>query len=179
MHIVLPLILLGLLLFGPQLWAQWVLRRYSRPREDLVGTGGAFARHLLDRFGLGSVAVEDTPHGDHYDPATRTVRLSRDNLEGRSLTAVAVAAHEVGHAIQHARGYQPLLLRGRMVGIANRVQKVAGILVMALPVLGAFAHSPVPLGAAVVAGVLSMGLGIVVHFVTLPVEFDADRKSVV
>ncbi len=173
MHLVIPLLLLAALLFGPQLWARWVLRTHARPREDFPGTGGEFARHLLDRLGLHTVGLEATDSGDHYDPATRTVRLSRENLDGRSLTAVAVAAHEVGHAMQHAEGYRPLALRQQLATLSNRVQKVSGWLVLALPLLGVASHSPLPMGAAVLVGLAGMGLGIVVHLVTLPVEFDA------
>jgi Zn-dependent membrane protease YugP len=96
---------LPLLLFGPQLWVQVVLRRHSEPRADFPGTGGEFARHLLTQLGLESVNVEPTDAGDHYDPASRTVRLTADRLYGKSLTAVVVAAHEDGHALQHRLGY--------------------------------------------------------------------------
>ena len=98
------LVLLFAILLGPGLWVRHVLRRYAEPADRYAasGTGAEFARHLLDRLQLRDVKVETTPQGDHYDPLARAVRLSAANHDGASLTAVTVAAHEVGHAIQHA-----------------------------------------------------------------------------
>jgi Zn-dependent membrane protease YugP len=99
--------IVGLLLFLalailPSLWVQAVLARHGRERADFPGTGGEFARHLLDEMNLGDVKVEETSLGDHYDPETKTVRLLPRHFGGRSLTAVVIAAHEVGHAMQDA-----------------------------------------------------------------------------
>jgi uncharacterized protein len=75
------------------------------------GAGRQVARELLDSAALRNVRIEPTESGDRYDPAAKAVRLSADNFNGRSLTAIAVAAHEVGHALQDARGFRPLLYR--------------------------------------------------------------------
>ena len=80
MHLVILLLLLLALLFGPQLWARSVLSRHSKPQDHFPGNGEAFARHLLNRAGLEKVAVEQTALGDHYDPADRCVRLSEANF---------------------------------------------------------------------------------------------------
>ncbi len=88
----------------PHLWVRYTIDRHGAHRPDLPGTGGELARHLLDRFDLGNVAVEATELGDHYDPEAKTVRLLKKHLDGRSLAAVAIAAHEVSHALQDARG---------------------------------------------------------------------------
>ena len=96
-------LLLLALIFGPQVWIRRVLRQHGVDRPDLPGTGGELARHLLDEAGLQAVLVEPTDLGDHYDPDTRAVRLKREHHDGKSITAVAVAAHEVAHAVQHAR----------------------------------------------------------------------------
>ena len=104
MHIVLLLVLVLLLVFGPQWWARYTFRRYAGASPNVPGTGAELARHLLNRFGMKDVGVEPAEQGaDHYDPEQRVVRLGPDNYNGKSLTAVAVAAHEVGHAIQHQR----------------------------------------------------------------------------
>src|SRR5690554_5292538 len=95
------ILLLLLLIFGPGYWASHILKKYSTPRQDIPGTGGELVEHLRKRFGLDDLKLESSEQGDHYDPRDKTVRLSKDNLEGRSLTAVAVAAHEFGHALQH------------------------------------------------------------------------------
>ena len=98
----------------PQFWVRRTLSRHAKDRPDLPGTGGELARHLLDRFGLTDVKVDRSETGDHYDPESRTVRLTDPHLAGRSLSAVAVAAHEVGHAIQHANGERLLAWRQRL-----------------------------------------------------------------
>lgn len=165
--------LLLLLLFGPQWWVQWVMRRHSRTLERLPGTGGELARHLVERFGLDRVAVETTERGDHYDPEARTIRLTPDIHDGRSLTAVAVAAHEFGHALQHHRGYAPLLWRGRLVRAAGSVQRVGSGALMALPVVAAATRSPALIALFALAGLGGLAAGVAVHLLTLPVETDA------
>jgi Zn-dependent membrane protease YugP len=79
--------------FGPGLWVRRVLERYNRPADRYAGTGAQLARYLLDKRGLDSVTVESTDQGDHYDPLVKAVRLTPDKYEGRSLTAITVAAH--------------------------------------------------------------------------------------
>lgn len=104
MHfLLLTTILLGLV-FGPGLWVKHVLAKYAQPADRYKGSGAQLARFLLDRRGMESVAVEQTEQGDHYDPVAKAVRLSPDNFRGRSLTAITVAAHEVGHAVQDHTG---------------------------------------------------------------------------
>jgi hypothetical protein len=96
MRIVLLVIFIGLVIFGPQLWTRRVFAQNSTPRPDYPGTGGELARHLLDRFDMKHVEVETTELGDPYDPETKTLRLTPDKYSGKSLTALTVAAHEVG-----------------------------------------------------------------------------------
>ena len=173
MPVVIFLILLLLLVFGPGYWVNYTLKKYQEPREDFPGTGGQLARHLLDRFDLDYVKVEETEQGDHYDPTDKTVRLSKDNFHGKSLTAVTVAAHEVGHAIQHGTGYAPLLWRTRLVLFADLAEKIGVFILMIAPVLTILSKSIIIGVASVLAIVIMFATSIVVHFVTLPVEFDA------
>ncbi|MDX5333325.1 MAG: zinc metallopeptidase [Gammaproteobacteria bacterium] len=172
-----PFLLLGLLLLllvlGPGMWARWVLRRHAAPRADYPGTGGELARHLLDRHGLGAVPVEITESGDHYDPTDKTVRLSADNYHGKSLTSVAVAAHEVGHALQDQAGYRPLRLRTDMARWAHRAQRIGSWLFVAVPLVALLTRMPHTGGLLLLAGLLSFGVAVLIHLVTLPVEFDA------
>ncbi len=171
------LIIFVLLLFYlPAFWAQAVLRHYGQAREDFPGTGGELARHLLDRRGLQHVPVEVTEAGDHYDPQAKAVRLSLAHFEGRSLTAVTVAAHEVGHALQHHEGYTPLLVRTRLVFAAQRAEKVGAWLMMLMPVMALLSRSPLGAGMMLLAGALSFGVAALVHLVTLPVELDASYR---
>ena len=108
MFLSLGLIILLALVFGPSLWVKFVMNRYSSNRPEMPGTGGELAQHLIDRFELKGVTVEMTELGDHYDPTEKKVRLLREHFESKSLTAVAIAAHEVGHAIQDQEGDQTL-----------------------------------------------------------------------
>jgi len=166
--------LLAAVIFGPQFWVRYEMDRHAADRPDLPGTGGELARHLLDRFGLASVVVETTAAGgDHYDPDARTVRLSPGNHDGRSITAVAVAAHEVAHAVQHAQGSRLFGIRTGLARFLGMVDKVAMVILITAPVVMVLTRVPTiglfQFGAALAL----LGIGLVVHLVTLPVEFDA------
>jgi uncharacterized protein len=166
-------ILLLLAVYGPQFWIRHVLKRHGVERPDLPGTGAELARHLLDEADLQSVAVEKTDRGDHYDPQARVVRLLPQHHDGRSIAAVAVAAHEVSHAVQHARGEPAFMRRFALVSRLVWVERVAiGILLLA-PVLLVSARSPLLAALPVLASVLLMGVHVLVHATTLPVELDA------
>lgn len=166
-------IVILIVVFGPGLWVQRVLDRYSVPADRYSGTGGSLARHLLDRHGLHDVQVEATDQGDHYDPEAKVVRLTEDKFAGRSLTAITVAAHEVGHALQDHEGYAPLRLRTRLVKATRGIEKIgAGVLVIA-PFLGIITRAPGLSLITFAAGLLTLGTAAVVHFVTLPTEFNA------
>jgi Zn-dependent membrane protease YugP len=114
--------------------------------------------------------------GDHYDPETKTVRLTLDKFNGKSLTAVTVAAHEVGHAIQDHIGYQPLMERTRLVRVARGAEKLGGVVMMGIPIAVALAQTPVAGVVVLVAGMATMGIATLVHLVTLPVEWDASFR---
>ena len=162
-----------IVVFGPGLWVRRVLDRYSVPADRYGGTGGHLARHLLDHHGLHDVQVEATDQGDHYDPEAKVVRLTEDKFAGRSLTAITVAAHEVGHALQDHEGYAPLRLRTRLVKATRGIEKIgAGVLVIA-PFLGIITRAPGLSLITFAAGLVTLGTAAVVHFVTLPTEFNA------
>ncbi len=170
------LIILALLvgaIFGPQWWASYTFRRYSKPRDDIPGTGGELAQHLLKRMQIAPVGVEQTEEGDHYDPNSCMVRLSAGNFSGRSLTAVAVAAHEVGHAIQHHRKESLLATRTRLITLAHWGEKVGAALMFAIPVVTLITRVPHSGLLFFLLGFASMGMATLVHLVTLPVEWDA------
>ncbi len=173
MPIIILILLILLILYGPQLWVARTLSRYQRQRDDLDGTGGELARHLLDLNGLQDVDVIITKEGDHYDPNSRIVALSEDNFNGKSITAVAVAAHETGHALQHADGYWPLMLRSKLAVFAYYAEKVGVALVLLVPIFGLITGSPAIARLFIVGVLISFLSSIVVHIVTLPVEFNA------
>jgi uncharacterized protein len=166
-------ILVLALLFGPRIWIQHVLKRHGADRPDLPGTGAELARHLLDEAGLQAVLVETSDLGDHYDPDAQAVRLLRQHHDGRSITAVAIAAHEVSHAVQHAREEPAFMRRYNLVRQLIWVQRAAvGVLLLA-PFVLVLVRSPALTLLQVLAGVLLMTISVAVHIVTLPVEFDA------
>ena len=174
--IVAGLLILLALLFGPGLWANHTLKRYAGDRPDFPGTGGELARHLLDQAGLPEVTVESVPKGDHYDPLAKAVRLAGQHFDGRSLTAVVVAAHEVGHALQDRDLYTPLRTRTELVRATALIQRTGAAIIMVSPLLALVARSPTVGLIGVGAGVLVLGLEVLVHLITLPVEFDASFK---
>jgi Zn-dependent membrane protease YugP len=164
------------IVFGPQLWARHVLKRYSQHREEIPGTGGELAIHLVENSKLEGVSVERIPQGDHYDPINKVVRLSEAVYDGKSLTAVAVAAHEVGHAIQDELNYAPLKLRSRLVGLASVSERIGAMILVALPFITALTRIPAAGALMLVAGLAILLVPVIVHLITLPVEFDASFK---
>jgi Zn-dependent membrane protease YugP len=172
MVIVVGLLVLSVILL-PQLWVRYTINRHAADRQDLPGTGGELARHLLDRFGLGNIPVEATERGDHYDPDTKTVRLLKSHFDGRSLSAIAIAAHEVSHALQDARGERLLDLRQRLAKFAAKSDYVASLFFVAAPVLGVLARTPLAFAALLGIGIALLAVRVVVNLITLPVEFDA------
>ena len=172
------LIFAALLLLGPQLWARYVIAKHSKDRRDLPGTGGELAKHLLTASGLNdySVQLDTLSRGDHFDPVNRTIVLRPNHYKKRSLSAAVVAAHEFGHAIQLQIGYRPLLLRSRLVVAAAGAERLASVLLLMTPIVSIIAKTPIA-GVGVLAfGIAIMTLPILVHLVTLPVEFDASFK---
>jgi Zn-dependent membrane protease YugP len=162
-----------LLVFGPSLWVKRVLARYSHPKDRYPGTGGELARHLLDSLDLGQVTAEITDQGDHYDPDQKAVRLTADKFNGRSLTAITVAAHEVGHAHQDANGYQPLIWRTRLVKFLAPGERIGAAVLMLAPLVTFVTRAPLAGLLMLLGGFLVLGLGALVHFITLPMELDA------
>lgn len=173
MHILIPILLLVVIVFGPGLWVQRVLERYSSPPDRYAGTGAQLARHLLNKHGLESVAVERTAEGDHYDPQEKAVRLTDDKFDGKSLTAITVAAHEVGHALQDRDDYAPLRMRSRLVRAGRGIEKIGAGVLMVSPFIGALTRTPMLSLIMFGAGFATLGMSTLIHLVTLPTEFDA------
>ena len=176
MRVVLLLLIVALILVGPQLWTRRVFAKHSALRPDYPGTGGQLARHLLNRFDLQHVTVETTQTGDHYDPLVKSVRLMPAIFDGKSLTAITVAAHEVGHAIQDHLGYRPLAERTKLVRVAQGAEKVGAVLMMGIPIAAAIARTPAASVIVMAAGLATMGISTLVHLLTLPVEWDASFR---
>jgi Zn-dependent membrane protease YugP len=157
----------------PSLWVQAVISRHARERTDFPGTGGELARHLLDEMKLDHVKVEETAMGDHYDPEMKAVRLMKDRFRGRSLSAVVIAAHEVGHAMQDASGSRMLKNRTRLAKTAVWIERVGGIVMLVSPLAVILLRHPSVLLLQLGAGALILSFGVILQLSTLPVEFDA------
>lgn len=150
-----------------------VMKKYSKVGNSTGLTGGEAARRILNNEGLYDVQVEclSEDSGDHYDPRTNTVRLSYSNYSGTSVTAVSVAAHECGHAIQHAQGYQPLNVRTAIVPVVNICSRLGFPLIL-LGVLLSWNYVLIQIG------IWAFSLSVIFQLVTLPVEFNASSRAI-
>ena len=176
MHALLLIFLVIAVVFGPQWWARRVLQRHSGRQDDIPGSGGELARHLIERLHITSTKVEETEFGDHYDPQAKAVRLRPEILEGHSLTAVVVATHEVGHALQDHLGYRPLYWRTRLAMFSQQAERLGALALVAMPFVSALTQTPAAGLALLLAGIATLGIPVVIHLVTLPVEFDASFR---
>ena len=176
MGILIGILVVLLLSFETGSWVKRVLKKYSQPADRYSGTGAELARHLLDKHGLESVAVEASKLGDHYDPVEKAVRLTPDKFDGHSLTAITVAAHEVGHALQDQSDFAPLRWRTRLVRATSGMEKIGAGILMITPFLGFFTRVPALGLLMFAAGMLTLGTSALIHIITLPTEFDASFK---
>jgi Zn-dependent membrane protease YugP len=171
------IILLTVLVFAPQVWVRHVLARYDAPIEQLPGTGGELAAHLVREFGLKDVKVEiSRAWADHYDPGDKSIRLSPAVFHGKSFTAITVSAHEVGHAIQHQVMYTPLLWRWRMARYVSYSETLAALILLAFPFVILVTHLPYLGIAMLLGGIGILLLPVLFHLLTLPVELDASFR---
>ena len=161
------------LIFGPSIWVKLVMWRYSSEKPEMPGTGGELAKHLIERFSLKDVDVEVTEQGDHYDPIEKKVRLSQEHYGSKSLTAIAIAAHEVGHAIQDQQGDKRLATRTKMVPIIDKVARWSVAIIYLSPVIGIITRHPMPFSLLLILGLSGFIARMMIHALTLPIEFDA------
>lgn len=157
------------------IWAQMKVKsaykKYSKVASSSHMPGREVARRILDSNGLYDVSVEETRGvlSDHYDPRSKVVRLSTDNYHGHSVAAAAIAAHEVGHAIQDQQEYSFLRFRSTLVPVANFGSNASWIFIL----IGMFAQLP----GMMLLGIILMAAGVLFQFVTLPVEFNASNRA--
>ena len=159
---------------GPNLWVKHVLKKHHRPLPGMPGTGAELALHLLKQYQLDEVKVEKSQADeDHYSPADNAVRLSPEVYDGKSLTAVAVAAHEVGHAIQFNRREPVSQLRDKYLGSAHVIQNCGIYILMFMPLVTAFIGGPRLALLTIVVGVVTMLSSVLMYAAVLPEEWDA------
>lgn len=166
-------LIVGAIIFIPQYWVKHVITKHGKERDDFPGTGGELAEHLIENLQLENVKLERTEKGDHYDPEAKVVRLMDAHHSGRSISAVVIAAHEIGHAIQDHRGERLLALRQKLAKFAAASDVVASVFFFAAPILAVVVRTPAAFFGLVAFGVALLAVRILVHLVTLPVEFDA------
>jgi Zn-dependent membrane protease YugP len=168
MIMIIPAVLLSIY---AQMKVRSTYSKYSKVSSSRGITGARAARYILDAEGIHDVSIETVSGvlSDHYDPRTKVLRLSGEVYSGDSLASIGVAAHEAGHAIQHARGYMPLQLRSSLVPISSLGSNLAwpllliGFLFMAKSLI--------------VAGIFLFTFAVLFQLVTLPVEFNASRRA--
>ena len=148
--------------------------KYSRVRSHSGMTGKEAAEALLHREGIYDVRVEYVAGNltDHYDPRSKVLRLSDATYQQTSVAAIGVAAHECGHAIQHARGYAPLSIRSALVPVANFGSSIAWPLI----IIGLIMNSQTS-QLFLNLGVIAFSMAVLFQIVTLPVEFNASRRA--
>ena len=173
-----PLLIIGavlaILVYVPSFWVRHIMAKHSKEIAELPGTGGELAKHLIERFELTGITVEEAaPNTDHFDPAGPVVRLSPDNFNGRSLTAVAVAAHEVGHAMQFHRGEKIFELRKRYLPMAARFNRVGVVIMMTIPFIALLIRMPLVIGGVIALSLLLQLAGAFAYLIILPEEWDA------
>ncbi|MDO4754369.1 MAG: zinc metallopeptidase [Bacillota bacterium] len=167
------LIVLGLLAMLAQFNVKSTFAKYRRVQAQSGMTGAEAARQMLDKAGLYDVRVMSIGGmlSDHYNPSDRTVCLSRDVHDGRSIASISVACHECGHAIQHSKNYAPLALRTMFFPTAN----IGSSLGIPLFIAGLFFN----LGFLTTLGIVLFSFAVAFQVITLPVEFDASRRALV
>src|SRR5690606_311908 len=171
MFLIYLIIIIALPLYS-QFKVKSTYNKYARVRSTSGMTGREVARLILDRNGLENVKVVETQGvlSDHYNPMTKTVALSSDNYHNASVAGTAVAAHEVGHAIQDAQDYAFLRFRHRLAPVANITSNASWIFIMA----GLFFSS---MNNLLGIGIVLMAVGVLFQIVTLPVEFNASSRA--
>lgn len=176
---VLPAIILSLI---AQIAVKNSFARYSKIKSSRGITGAQAAQFLLQKNGITDVRISHISGSltDNYNPSTKILNLSDSTYSSTSIAAIGVAAHETGHAIQHATGYKALHLRSTLVPAANIGSRFGPVLVILGIILGAYAQSAAPYSLSqlvINAGIILFGVAVLFYIITLPVEFNASRRA--
>tara|TARA_B110000459_G_scaffold71765_1_gene80646 strand:+ start:196 stop:870 length:675 start_codon:yes stop_codon:yes gene_type:complete len=166
-------LLILFLYLSPIIWFNFVFKKNDKILENMPFNGLEFGRLILKEKGLSDVTIESTMEGDHYDPNEKKVRVKQDRLDNKSITAISVVCHEIGHAIQHNENYKPLERRQILVKNTAWVSKLGGaILYIGLPMLFATGSFPIIRGVLILV-LLTIITSVLIHLITLDVEIDA------
>ena len=166
-------LLILFLYLSPIIWFNFVFKKNDKILENMPFNGLEFGKLILKEKGLSDVTIESTMEGDHYDLNGKKVRVKQDRLDNKSITAISVVCHEIGHAIQHNENYKPLERRQILVKNTAWVSKVGGaILYIGLPMLFATGSFPIIRGVLILV-LLTIIISVLIHLITLDVEIDA------
>ena len=164
-------------MFIPSLWVNYILKKYNKILPDMPFTGRELGNKILEEQKLNNVSINPIKQLDHYNPIDKKIHISDDKLNKKSITSIAVVAHEIGHAIQDKENYKPLKLRQSLIERTMIFQRIGSfLLIIGLPSIFAFTKSPFItfIAALVIMGCLTTN--VLIHLITLPVEFDASFK---
>lgn len=170
------LLLIGaviLLTIVPQWWVNRVFAEYNHPRDDIPGTGGQLAVYLIQRAKVEDAMVIEDKQPSHFNPENKTIVLSPEYYNGKSLTAIAIAAHEIGHLIQQNENNTWLYLRTHLATWAQKADR-AGIFALFLMPFASFITKSPSIGLLLIGvGFSSMIINVIAQLITLPMELDA------
>ena len=164
-------------MFLPSLWVNFILKKYNKTLHDMPFTGKELGQKILDEQKLNNVSINSIKQLDHYNPIDKKIHISDDKLNKKSITSIAVVVHEIGHAIQDKENYKPLKLRQKLIEKTIIFQRIGSfLLIIGLPSIFAITKSPIItfIAALIIMGCLSTN--VLIHLITLPVEFDASFK---
>ena len=157
----------------PVIWINYVFKKNDEILPNMPFNGIEFGNLLIKELELKDVCLEKTLIGDHYDLDQRKVKVGEDRLRKKSLTSISIICHEIGHAIQHAENYTPLITRTKLVKNTLWINKIAfAVIYVGLPIIFATGYLPL-IKVCILLILLSLFVGVVIHLVTLEVELDA------
>tara|TARA_A100001035_G_C27748906_1_gene485416 strand:- start:845 stop:1519 length:675 start_codon:yes stop_codon:yes gene_type:complete len=157
----------------PVIWINYVFKKNDEILPNMPFNGIEFGNQLIKELELKDVCLEKTLIGDHYDLDQRKVKVGEDRLRKKSLTSISIICHEIGHAIQHAENYTPLITRTKLVKNTLWINKIAfAVIYVGLPIIFATGYLPL-IKVCILLILLSLFIGVVIHLVTLEVELDA------
>ena len=164
-------------LFLPNIWVNYILKNNNKNLPDMPFTGKQLGIKILEEQKIYNVSIEPIKQLDHYNPIKKKIHIGEDKLNKKSITSIAVVAHEIGHAIQDKENYKPLIMRQKLIEKTMIFQRLGSfLLIIGLPSIFAFTKSPLItfIAAIIIMGCLSTN--VLIHLITLPVEFDASFK---
>ena len=174
---VIYLLILFFLFLAPVIWLSYIFKKNDKLLINMPFNWLEFGNNLLEELGLNNVKIEKSLIGDHYDLKEKKIKVSEERMLKKSLTAISIVCHEIGHAIQHDENYKPLEQRTKLVKSTAWISQLgSGLLLMGLPTIfatGSFSMIKICL----ILVLISMLIGIIVHLITLEVELDASFKK--